>query len=189
MSTAPLQASGKPPRPAILDICSGAPAFVAKDANGNKLMSLDCKGNLSLSGHLTQTAATVDGSSALVHVERGTRATIEETGSAALVNGERFVPLSRDFANVTDRRASYAVLLTPGGESRGLYVTKASNGFIVRENGGARSNVAFDYRIVGAALRETNATATVDAASSREIKQLRAMVQRLRSRHAAQLRG
>ena len=193
MSTAPLQAAGKPPRPAILDICSGAPAFVAKDANGNKLMSLDCKGNLSIAGHLTQpgamATATVDGSSALVHVEQSTRATIEETGSAALINGTRFVPFSRDFANVIDRRSPYAVLLTPGGESRGLYAIKAPNGFTVRENGGSRSNVAFDYRVVGAALRETSTAAlTVDAGSSREIKRLRATIQRLRSRHAAALK-
>ncbi len=124
MSYAALQPAGNPRRPAILDICGGSPAFVAKDANGNKLMSLDCKGNLTIAGHFTQpaatTAATVDGSSAPVHVERGTSATIEETGSAALINGVRFVPLSADFANVTDRRAAYAVLLTPAAKAAGF---------------------------------------------------------------------
>ena len=157
-------------------------------------MSLDCKGNLTIAGHFTQpaatTAATVDGSSALVHVERGTSATIEETGSAALINGVRFVPLSANFANVTDRRAAYAVLLTPGGESHGLYVIKASNGFTVRENGGARSNIPFDYRVVGTALRETStAASTSDAGSINEAKELRAMVNRLQSRHAAAARS
>jgi hypothetical protein len=192
MSNAPLQPAGKSPRSTILDICSGAPAFIARDASGTKLMSLDCKGNLTIAGHLTQpdsvsTTPAADGTSALVNVERGTRATIEETGSAALINGVSFVPLSAGFANVTDRRAAYAVLLTPGGESRGLYVTKAANGFTVRENGGGRSSVPFDYRVVGIALREkSTAGANSDAArSSLEVKELRATVERLRSRQAA----
>jgi hypothetical protein len=194
MGSAPLQPVGKLPRPAILTICGGAPAFIAKDTSGTQLMAPDCKGNLTIAGHLTTTDSVsptpaADGSAALVHTVRGTRATIEETGNAALTNGARFIPVSTDFAKVTDVRAVYAVFLTPGGESRGLYVTKAPNGFLVRENGGGRSNIAFDYRVIGSALRATSVAASNGPAdSSLEIKELRAMFGRLGSRQAAALR-
>jgi hypothetical protein len=102
----------------------------------------------------------------------------------------RFVPLSAGFANVTDRHAMYAVLLTPGAESRGLYAIKSSSGFTVRENGGGRSNVPFDYRVVGTAIHETSTAASnADAGSSLEMKELRATVERLRSRHGAVVRS
>lgn len=173
---APLQPTGKPQRAAVLSFCAGAPAFVAKDGTtGTTLMTLDCKGNLTISGHFTQPAASA---------ATPTRATVEETGSAALSSGARFVPLSATFVNATDRRAVYAVLLTPGGESRGLYVTKAATGFMVRENDGGRSNVAFDYRVVGTPVAAANVAAADDRASSNlEVQELRSLVQRLRSVH------
>jgi hypothetical protein len=48
-----------------------------------------------------------------------------------------------------EKRASYMVIITPEGPSRGLYVTKKSAvGFAVRENPGGNSTLAFSYRIV-----------------------------------------
>ncbi len=172
---APLQPAGKPQRAAILSFCAGAPAFVAKDANGATLMTLDCKGNLTIAGHITQTGSPAT---------TPTRATVEETGSSALTNGARFVQLSGAFVGATDRRAAYAVLLTPGGESRGLYVTKAATGFLVRESDRGRSNVAFDYRVVGTPLQGAKVDAADERANSHlEIQELRSLVQRLRSWH------
>ena len=75
--------------------------------------------------------------------------TVEDFGEAQLVNGQGYVRLSPDFANVVDQRANYLVMLTPEGPSRGLYVTqKTPAGFAVVENPGGHSTLAFSYRIV-----------------------------------------
>jgi hypothetical protein len=43
----------------------------------------------------------------------------------------------------------YHVFLTPNGDCKGLYVTKkTANSFEVRELGGGKSSIAFDYRIM-----------------------------------------
>jgi hypothetical protein len=82
-----------------------------------------------------------------------TEPTIEDFGQGQLVNGEAAVRLDPAFANTMDLRKSYLVFITPDGDSRGLYTTqKTPSGFVVRENGGGRSTLAFDYRIVGKPL-------------------------------------
>lgn len=41
------------------------------------------------------------------------------------------------------------MFLTPNGDCKGLYVSnKTANGFEVRELGGGRASIAFDYRIM-----------------------------------------
>jgi len=44
------------------------------------------------------------------------------------------------------------VFVTPEGDSRGLYTQQTSDGFQVRENGGGRSSLTFDYRIIAKPL-------------------------------------
>lgn len=79
---------------------------------------------------------------------QSTAPTIEDFGEAQLVAGHAFVALNSDFANAIDQHG-YLVFITPEGDSRGLYVTsKTAQGFVVRENDGGVSNLAFDYRIV-----------------------------------------
>ena len=74
---------------------------------------------------------------------------MEDFGQAQLVGGRAFVRIDTAFANVIDKNTDYLVFITPEGDSRGLYVTqKSAAGFEVRENGGGRSNLSFDYRIV-----------------------------------------
>jgi hypothetical protein len=73
---------------------------------------------------------------------------MEVFGEAQLVNGRAFVPIDPALADVIDVRAGYHVFVTPEGDSNALYVTKGSGGFLVREQHGGRSNMAFDYRIV-----------------------------------------
>jgi hypothetical protein len=70
-----------------------------------------------------------------------------------LQNGNAYVYLDPAFANVIERGAKYLVFITPEGDSRGLYVTeKTARGFVVRENMGGHSTLAFSYRIVAKPL-------------------------------------
>jgi hypothetical protein len=77
------------------------------------------------------------------------QATMEDTGTARLSEGEAAVRFDPAFANTIDANHGYQVFLTPNGDTRGLYVSaKYEGGFIVRENERGRSSVYFDYRIV-----------------------------------------
>jgi hypothetical protein len=73
----------------------------------------------------------------------------EDFGSAQLANGAATVKLDPTFAQTVSAASNYRVFLTPSGDCHGLYVDRKSAWeFEVRELGGGRSNVAFDYRIV-----------------------------------------
>ena len=78
---------------------------------------------------------------------------IDDFGEATLQDGYAYVQLDSAFGNVVDRNAGYLVFITPEGDSRGLYVTqKTAQGFVVRENLGGHSSLAFSYRIVAKPL-------------------------------------
>jgi hypothetical protein len=75
--------------------------------------------------------------------------TVEDFGQAQLVGGRTYVRIDPAFANTMDNQATYMVLITPEGDSNGLYVVnKTAVGFEVHENRGGRSTLAFSYRIV-----------------------------------------
>lgn len=77
------------------------------------------------------------------------QATMEDTGTARLSQGEAAVRFDPAFASTIDASRGYQVFLTPNGDTRGLYVSaKYEGGFVVRENERGRSSVYFDYRIV-----------------------------------------
>ncbi|MBD5654215.1 MAG: hypothetical protein IAI50_03415 [Candidatus Eremiobacteraeota bacterium] len=74
---------------------------------------------------------------------------MEDVGNARLIGGYAFVSLDAAFRNVIDPRADYTVIITPDGDSNGLFVSERSpRGFSVRENHGGHSSIAFGYRIV-----------------------------------------
>src|SRR5262249_45754570 len=76
------------------------------------------------------------------------RSAIEDSGTAHLVNGTANVYLSPSFARSIDPRFGYQVFLTPGGDTRGLYVAgKFARGFRVREVQGGRGSFDFDYHV------------------------------------------
>jgi hypothetical protein len=77
-------------------------------------------------------------------------ATIEDSGTARLVNGVGVVRFAADFAGTLDLRRGYQVFLTPDGETRGwLYVAqKFEGGFVVREAERGHSSIDFDYRVL-----------------------------------------
>jgi hypothetical protein len=56
--------------------------------------------------------------------------------------------LSPSIARRISANRGYQVFLTPGGDTRGLYVAaKYTGGFTVREMQGGRSNIPFDYHV------------------------------------------
>lgn len=120
---------------------------------------VDVAGNVDYSGQVQHdgncvlscvaATATKPGRAVVSYSAQGTAPTIEDLGEAQLVNGQAYVPLARDFANVIDSRSNYLVFITPEGDNRGLFVTsKTRSGFNVRESQGGRSTIPFSYRIV-----------------------------------------
>jgi hypothetical protein len=90
-----------------------------------------------------------DGSHVGTFGAQSTRATIEDTGTARLMNGEGAVRFDAAFARTLDLRRGFQVSLTPDGDTRGLFVAaKYEGGFIVRETEHGRSSIDFDYRVV-----------------------------------------
>jgi hypothetical protein len=87
-----------------------------------------------------------------------------------LINGVAMVALDAAFAQTIDPRVPYHVMLTPDGDTRGLFVaSKGPNGFVVREVQGGRGSLTFDYHIYAPALGHPNdrmAVVTRDIASS-----------------------
>jgi hypothetical protein len=74
----------------------------------------------------------------------------EDFGSARLVHGVARVALDPDFTRTLNTAEAYHVFFTPMAECKGLYIAhETSKGFEVRELGRGRSNLEFDYRIVG----------------------------------------
>jgi hypothetical protein len=146
--------------PAALEVTdeNGANDIIAHDffSCNCDVMSLDPGGNMILLGNLTTFGVplirvkTVTGHAVNSYATQQTEPTIEDFGQGQLVNGEGVVRLDPAFAGTMDQRTPYLVFITPDGDSRGLYTTqKTPSGFVVRENGGGRSTLAFDYRIVG----------------------------------------
>jgi hypothetical protein len=63
------------------------------------------------------------------------------------------VELDPTFARTLDTQRTYQVFLTPGGDTRGLYVaSKSPSQFVVREVQGGHGTFPFDYHIYGTAL-------------------------------------
>jgi len=77
----------------------------------------------------------------------------EDAGSAQLASGVAHVNLEPIFGQTVNTDIEYHVFLTPNGDCKGLYVTnKTASGFEVRELGGGRSSIAFEYRIMAKRL-------------------------------------
>jgi hypothetical protein len=136
----------------------------AQSTCGCYVLSLDVNGNLIARGSITANGVptfvtqTTSGTKVLSYGPRQSQPTIEDTGEAQLVNGSSFVRLDPRFAAAIDKNATYTVLITPEGDTNGVYVTQKSlEGFVVRENHGGRATVGFGYRIVAKPF-DTNAS-------------------------------
>jgi len=112
--------------------------------------STDCGAH---TGAVPAATTTTSGEQVTTYTEKQSLPTIEDVGSASLTNGVGVVRIDPAFASTIEPNTSYHVFLTPNADSRGLYIAqKTPSGFIVRENEGGRSTLAFDYRIVATPL-------------------------------------
>jgi hypothetical protein len=125
-------------------------------------------GNVDITGQYQKNGTCVTGCAAATATSTGravvsysaqeTVSTIEDFGEAQLANGQAYVRLGADFANVIDQKPNYLVFITPEGDNRGVYVSnKTRTGFAVHEGQGGRSNFMFSYRIVAKRYGESAA--------------------------------
>jgi len=133
---------------------SGGYPMVLTDSNENDVFYVDGTGNVYYAGGLISYARVKGGGNIRSFSTKTTLPTVEDTGTAELVNGMAQVRLDPTFAASIDAKTGYRVFVTPDGETRGwLFVAaKNSSGFTVREAQAGRSTVTFDYRIVATAL-------------------------------------
>lgn len=123
-------------------------AYSDSDAGGD--CSINAAGIINCNG-VNINVRTGDGSDRRVtlHSVQSPENWFEDFGSGTLVNGAATVALDPTFASTVNTTTDYHVFLTPKGDCKGPYVAnETAGGFQVRELGGGRSSVAFDYRIV-----------------------------------------
>jgi hypothetical protein len=131
---------------------SGFP-ISAEDQDGNNLMYVDGFGNLYIAGSYNTFARTRDGDVATAYVPSAASPTIEDDGTAHLSSGYAVVQLDPTFARSIDTSRAYHVMLTPDGDTRGLFVaSKTTTSFVVREVQGGRGTLDFDYHIYARTL-------------------------------------
>jgi hypothetical protein len=117
------------------------------------LFVLDDSGNVHITGDIFTAGGCNLGclhtKRVVSYAPREAQPTMEDVGEGRLENGRSVVALEPSFANVIDARTGYFVLLTPEGDSKGLYVThRSGTGFEVREAMDGHSSISFAYRIV-----------------------------------------
>jgi hypothetical protein len=110
---------------------------------------IDTSANLTCTGLLTGVVPIEGGKDAAMYSVQSAENWFEDAGSGQLASGSAHVSLEPMFGQAVNTGVEYHVFLTPNGDCRGLYVSsKSDNGFEVRELGGGRSNISFDYRIM-----------------------------------------
>lgn len=127
----------------------------ANIANNVNTLNVHATGDVSISGSLgvlgskNSIVKIADGRWVALSAMESPETWFEDFGTIRLRNGRAFVRIDKMFAQTANVDILYKVFLTPNGNTRGLYVIKKTAAtFEVRENGGGRSNVTFDYRIV-----------------------------------------
>jgi hypothetical protein len=122
--------------------------FVAGGDTG--ACTMDVTGNLACAGSIGGVAQVASGARQVeIFSMQSPENWIEDFGSGHLSGGVVRIDLDPTFAQTVNPGVEYHVFLTPKGDCKGLYVTnEMANGFDVREIGGGKSAVAFDYRIV-----------------------------------------
>jgi hypothetical protein len=130
--------------------------LVLTDASPRTVFEVDGYGDVAYTGSLAQVGSLNGGGKARSFGPKSAQPTIEDSGTAQLVNGVAVVRLDPTFAASIDSTTPYRVFVTPAGDTHGLFVASRSvTGFVVRESQGGRSTVAFDYRILAPALGQS----------------------------------
>jgi len=136
----------------VFGFSTGNAGVVGQTANPNSFAGFFA-GNAVVTGTLTAAVknamvAFPDGSQRVLHCMESPEHWFEDFGTAKLKRGRAVVRLDPDFTKVI-KRGDYKVFPAPEGDCRGLYVRrKGAASFEVRELMGAKSSVAFSYRIV-----------------------------------------
>ncbi len=125
----------------------GAVPFFASGAHGN--CTVDGSGDLICTGSKSAAVPLPDNRWVRLYAVESPENWFEDFGSGQLSDGSAVITLEPTFAQTVNTGADYRVFPVPNGDCKGLYVAeKTATGFVVRELGGGKSNVAFDYRIV-----------------------------------------
>jgi hypothetical protein len=172
--------------------CSGC-AIVLETSGGpdSGHCAIDAGGDVGCSGELGADASGDGGARKVsLYAMQSPENWFEDFGSGALGNGTATIPIEPTFAQTVNAGTGYRVFLTPDGDCQGLYVSqKSASSFEVRELGGGRSNVAFDYRIVAQRVGYENVRL---ADVTEKYKRLASRQQRVRQpsaqAHATQVR-
>jgi hypothetical protein len=137
-----------------IGLVSRAPAgggtypLVLTDLSNNDLFFVDGDGNVYYHGSLNNFARTRDGNYVKSFGATSTTPSVEDNGTARLYFGVAQVALNPAFARAIDGRSPYQVMLTPDGDTRGLYIAqKTPTSFTVREVQGGHSSILFDYHV------------------------------------------
>ncbi len=146
---------------------TGTYPFLATDTGSNDLFWVDGSGDIYYHGSLNTFIATSHRGEATAYGPTSTSPTMEDTGSARLVNGSATVALDGAFAQTIDPQRTYQVMITPDGDTRGLYVaSKSATAFVVREVQGGHGSLAFDYHIYATKLGHANERMTLISGGS-----------------------
>lgn len=130
------------------DTDSNTYPWVARDGSGNDEDYTTSTGEVFSHGGYTTFSKTRNGDYSVAYAPKSTTPTVEDDGTAHLVNGTATVRLDGAFADSIDMSRAYHVMLTPDGDTKGLYVaSKSPNEFVVREVQGGRGTLDFDYHI------------------------------------------
>jgi hypothetical protein len=141
---------------------SKAYLFEAYNLANNSACQIDPNADFSCTGSVGATDVrmrqqTSSGQRVVAYAPKATSPTIEDVGTAQMIDGVAKVQFEGDFASTIERGTWYYVFLTPLGDTRGLYVSrKTASGFQVRETERGRSTLQFDYRIVARPLGAKN---------------------------------
>jgi hypothetical protein len=111
--------------------------------------SIWVNGDLFCNGFKSAVVSIAGGRQVALYAVEATENWFEDFGSGKLESGAATVQLDPTYLQTVNTQVHYHVILTPMGECNGLYVARElPASFEVRELGGGKSSVGFDYRIV-----------------------------------------
>ncbi len=127
------------------------------DLNGNQLDYTNGNGDIFVHGSYNNFARVRSGNIVMSYGTTSSAPSVEDNGSAQMVNGVAMVKLDATLAHAIDLNQTYHVMITPDGDTRGLFVaSKSPAGFVVREVQGGHGTLSFDYRVYGAKFGYAN---------------------------------
>jgi hypothetical protein len=119
------------------------------NGDGKDVFDVDTKGDTFAAGSKSAVVPLRNGEMVALFSMESPEVWFEDFGSGRLSGGATIITLDPKFIQTVNLSLGYHVFLTPKGDCKGLFVTGENNsGFEVRELGGGKSSVEFDYRIV-----------------------------------------